>query len=406
MPTAFPRPEFRELYKELLQRNRRRDRTQAGSKHTLHRHALRRRDEKVSDKDNIRPAFFHDTDRIIHCNAYARYIDKTQVFFQAKNDHLTRRVLHVQLVSKIARTMARFLEANEDLVEAIALAHDLGHAPFGHTGEEIIAKILEEKGAGSFAHSAQSVRVLDRLENDGTGLNLTLQVLDGILGHNGEMTKQELKWDKSNLSWESVDANVEKCLTESRKSKPEKHVLPSTLEGAIVRLADVFAYLGRDIEDAIAIGLIARSDLPKEAVEVIGDTNREIINNLVMDVIHHSHDAASLRFSDDGFMAMDSIKRFNYQRIYEAPIIAEQKHRFEKLVRELFDLYITDIECGNEESSIFPQFLSSMRGDYAKQTSTERQVADYVAGMTDRFLLSEYKDRFMPKELDYVIRNP
>jgi dGTPase len=220
----YPDEKYKEVYRKIIANNLDIEKSILGDFSCMSAEALRRTKERLPDMHNIRPAFFHDTDRIIHCKAYSRYIDKTQVFSRVKNDHITRRVLHVQMVSKIARTIGRFLRANEDLIEAIALAHDLGHAPFGHVGESIIAQIVEGKGEGSFVHNAQSVRLLDRIENSGQGLNLTLQVLDGILGHNGEFWEQKIEYDPSKLTWDNFDNNVAKCFKESRIFKPEKTI--------------------------------------------------------------------------------------------------------------------------------------------------------------------------------------
>ena len=210
--------------------------------------------EEIPDRINIRPMFFHDADRIIHSNAYSRYIDKTQVFFLFENDHITHRVLHVQLVSKIARVIGRFLRLNEDLIEAIALGHDLGHVPYGHDGERFLNTISVKRGIGFFYHNVQSVRFLMNIEKGGRGLNLTLQVLDGILAHNGEIVNVTYAplYEKD---WDSFLKEYEKCY---QVRDYYKSLRPMTLEGCVVRVADVIGYIGRDIEDAIEIKLKAR----------------------------------------------------------------------------------------------------------------------------------------------------
>jgi len=232
--------------------------------------------------EDIRTKFSRDADRIIHSKAYSRYIDKTQVFFLVDNDHITHRVLHVQLVSKIARTIGRSLRLNEDLIEAIAVGHDIGHPPFGHLGEEILSNLCEKNGIGRFLHNVEGVKFLDDIEN----CNLTLQVLDGILCHNGEIFKKSLMPDR-NKTWEIFDKEIEEIL------KVKKDYTPMTLEGCVVRMADIIAYLGRDIQDASEIGLINRDDLnliSTQCTEKIGTDNANIVNNLIIDIIENSFD--------------------------------------------------------------------------------------------------------------------
>lgn len=372
--------------------------------HILGTHACRsiegkrRNPENIPDKKNIRPAFFHDTDRIIHCKGYSRYIDKTQVFSHIKNDHITRRVLHVQMVSKIGRTVGRFLRANEDLIEAIALAHDLGHTPFGHVGENILSEILESKGEGSFVHNAQSVRLLDSIENSGKGLNLTLQVLDGIIGHNGEVWEPKIRYDSTKLSWETLDNNLKRCFTEPREKKPDKSIFPSTLEGCIVRVADVFSYIGRDIEDAILLGVIKRDELPKTATDVLGNTNQNIIHNLVMDITHNSFGTNELSFSGPCFEAMKELLDYNYINIYQTDYAKQQEIKFRKMIKELFDSYEDDMDKGDENSTIYADFLKGMDKIYVSTNSNCRIIADFISGMTDHFLVNQYLERFIPKE--------
>ena len=236
--------------------------------------------EKVADKENVRPTFFHDTDKIIHSLAYTRYIDKTQAFYLFENDHITHRVLHVQFVSKIGRVIGRCLSLNEDLIEAIALGHDLGHVPYGHDGEKVLDEICRENNVGGFCHNAQSVRCLMDLENDGEGLNLCLQVLDGILCHNGEILDRQYAPSRGK-TWDDLEEEYGKCLSDKDYSKK---IYPMTLEGCVVRISDVIAYIGRDFEDAITVKLIRRDDLPSTITHTLGNTNDKIINTLVLDL--------------------------------------------------------------------------------------------------------------------------
>ncbi len=216
----------------------------------------KRRHAEKKLADGYRQAFSVDTDRILHSHAYARYIDKTQVFFLIQNDHITHRVLHVQLVSKIARTIGRFLGLNEDLIEAIALGHDIGHAPFGHDGERFLSRLCEAKGIGPFLHNVQSVHFLDTVERQGRGWNLCLQTLDGILCHDGEIHNQALKPRRSK-TFKTHELEIK-----AKKADPHKELIPMTMEGCVVRMADSIAYIGRDIEDAIRLKIIKRTDLP------------------------------------------------------------------------------------------------------------------------------------------------
>lgn len=226
-----------------------------------------RRHPEDNRRGGYRQNFSLDVDRILHSMAYTRYIDKTQVFYLIENDHITHRVLHVQLVSKIARTIGRFLGLNEDLIEAIALGHDIGHTPFGHDGERFLSQICERHGIGSFQHNLQSVQFLERVERKGRGWNLCVQTLDGILCHDGEVHDQRLQPE-----WGKDFEKFDQCMAAKRRD-PHLALTPMSLEGCVVRMADTISYIGRDIEDAIRLGLVARADLPDEAVKVLGSTN-------------------------------------------------------------------------------------------------------------------------------------
>lgn len=363
----------------------------------LSKDAKRAREEADTYAD-LRTPFAHDVDRIIHSHSYARYMDKTQVFFQIQNDHITRRSLHVQMVSRIARTIGRCLRLNEDLIEAIAVGHDIGHTPFGHAGESSLANILEQRNIGTFVHNAQSVRMLRCIANGGKGLNLTLPVLDGILGHNGEMESSEYRFKKENLTWKTLEANVERCFTETGY---DKKVMPSTLEGCVVRVSDIIAYLGKDVEDAMMLKLISKDDLPNNVVKRLGYTNRAIIASLCNDVIVESFGKGYLRFSDLVFGALTELKAFNYERIYRCPFINKQREKFEGMVRVLFDMYVSDVKHANAESSIFRDFLSHMSEEYRRNEPTERIVADYIATMTDQYFIAQYEHAFIPQPITY-----
>ncbi len=345
------------------------------------------------DIEDIRPAFFKDIDRIIHSMAYTRYIDKTQVFSFVKNDHITHRVLHVQLVSKIARTIGRSLNLNEDLIEAIALGHDVGHAPFGHAGEKFLNNICKRENIGFFCHNAQSVKVLKDLEN----INITVQTLDGILAHNGEILKNVYipNFDKTEEQFlEDLD-NVYNVEYYSSKVKP------MTLEGCVVRISDIIAYVGRDIEDAIILGIIQRSDIPYHITKILGNTNSKIVDNLVKDIVINSQGKQHIELSRDVFEALMELKRWNYKNIYESKEATKNHNVLENLFNYIFEAYIEKIskidymnklkvdENMVESDKIFYGFLNNKTYEYLRNTDKRRIIIDYIAGQTDKFFLSE-----------------
>ncbi|RKY37752.1 MAG: phosphohydrolase [Candidatus Omnitrophota bacterium] len=355
--------------------------------------------EKLSRQGNIRQVFFQDTDRIIHSSAYSRYIDKTQVFSLFKNDHITHRVLHVQFVSKIARVIGRSLKLNEDLIEAISLGHDLGHAPFGHDGEGILNEICKKEKIGYFCHNAQSVKVLQEIEKQGNGLNLSLQVLDGILAHNGEIVGQEYMHCK-HKNWDKFHQEYESCFKIKDYSLK---IVPMTLEACVVRIADVLAYLGRDIEDAIVVKLLNREQIPESVVKVIGNTNDKIINTLVMDLIVNSYARGYLMFSKEKFTALKELMRFNYKYIYDNPRIKTEQLKISGMFTQLFDCFLEDLKNENKNSAIYKYFLKKPHKDYSRKNPPQRIVVDFLSGMTDSFFLNMYKKHFLPESYGYAI---
>ncbi len=340
---------------------------------------------KEYKEEDIRPAFFRDVDKIIYSLSYTRYIDKTQVFSNIDNDNISKRMTHVQMVSKIARTIGRALKLNEDLIEAAALGHDLGHVPFGHTGEAILSKISYEEGEGYFNHNIQSVRLLMNVENNGKGTNITLQVLDAIMCHNGELVQDK---------YEPVKKTKEDFLNEYNSSYIDifanKKMRPMTLEGCVVRISDVVGYIGRDIEDAVALGVIKLEDIPSDIVKVLGKTNSEIINTVVLDIINNSYDKPYITMSKDVFNSIVKLKQFNYENIYSKANTKEQIKMYEKQFRVIFDSYLKDVNENNKESRIYQIFLNDMCDEYLDNTSNKRKVIDYIAGMTDDYFINEY----------------
>ena len=357
--------------------------------------------EKVPDSKNIRPAFSHDTDKIIHSHAYSRYIDKTQVFYLFENDHITHRVLHVQLVSKIARVIGRCLRLNEDLIEAISLAHDLGHAPYGHDGEKTLNEICKEpkNQIGYFCHNAQSVRLLTELEQNGKGLNLSLQVLDGILAHDGEILNTKYKPDY-NKTLNTFEDEYRKCFKEENYSK---QILPMTLEGCVVRISDIIAYIGRDIDDAKELKVITNNAVPKEITKILGASNDKIIDTLVQDLIVNSYNKDYLEFSDNIFKALSKLLQFNREAIYSNPRTNTEGCKIENMLRQLFEHYYQDISDNNTASKI-NAFLYDMEDSYIKNTDKKRIVIDFLAGMTDNFLNDQFKHLFLPKSYGYHLK--
>jgi len=357
--------------------------------------------EKIPDRKNIRPIFFHDTDKIIHSLAYSRYVDKTQVFYLFENDHISHRVLHVQFVSKIGRVIGRCLRLNEDLIEAISLGHDLGHVPYGHDGESELNRLCETNGIGYFCHNAQSVRFLMEIEKRGDGLNLSLQVLDGILCHNGEMLNREYR-PIYGKTWQQFEEEYNKCFYEREYSKK---IYPATLEGCVVRIADVIAYIGRDIEDAITLKLIKRNSIPHEIGRVLGYSNETIINNLVLDLIKNSYDKSYLSFSGKVFKALNDLLKFNCENIYNDRRIKTQSDKIKNMFEQLFKRYNQDLESNSRASSIYLFFIKGMKDTYVKKTANKRIAVDFIAGMTDDFFNNEYKELFVPKSFGYSIKS-
>ena len=343
--------------------------------------------------DDVRLNFSHDSDKIVNSYCYSRYIDKTQVFYLVENDHITHRVLHVQLVSKIARTIGRFLNLNEDLIEAISLGHDVGHTPFGHDGERIISGILQEKKEGIFEHNVQSFRLFHDLEVYGTGLNLTAQVLDGIICHNGEILKNEYCCNRNKTPDRLLD-EYKKSLEGSFKSKD---MVPMTLEGCVMRISDVIAYVGRDVKDALILKLIEREDIPKEITEILGDDNEKIVNTLITDLVNNSIDKDSLSFSPDVFNALNQLKNWNYKNIYTNPKKSSQDEKIRTMFRAVFETCLDELRTGVKKTTGINHWYEKMSETYKDTNSLPRVVADYVSGMTDDYLMNVYKEIVIPK---------
>ncbi len=358
---------------------------------TLSRDAVRRCRE---GRRGHRQAFAQDADRVLHSRAFTRYIDKTQVFSLIDNDHITHRVLHVQMVSRIARTIGRFLGLNEDLIEAVSLGHDIGHPPFGHEGEHILSKLCRSHGLDSFQHNIQSVQFLDRFEKKGAGWNLTLQVLDGILCHDGEVNNACLT-PKRGKNFDDFDREIE-----VKTREPLTPLVPMSLEGCVVRLSDTIAYIGRDIEDAIELELIGRDEIPEECGERLGISNGTIVYTLVTDLVANSshvreaensldRDRDHVGFSSEVAATMLELKKFNYERIYKNPAFKPDYDKIHICYTRLFEHYLGQLEKDIEGSDVGQSIIDSMTEEYLHNQTPAAMVRDYIAGMTDDFFLRQ-----------------
>lgn len=295
---------------------------------------------------DIRPVFQRDRDRILHCKAFRRLKNKTQVFLTPKGDHYRTRLSHTLEVSQNARTIAKALRLNEDLVEAIALGHDLGHTPFGHAGEFVLNELCEE----GFRHNEQSVRVVETLEKDGRGLNLTWEVRDGILNH-------------------------------------QTRLMPHTLEGKIVRFSDKIAYINHDIDDAIRAQVLTEDDIPMELKRTLGFSTRQRLNTLIHNIIMNSMDKDDIIMSPEVHEAMIELRKFMFLNVYINPIAKGEEAKAKAMIEQLFHYYMDYIE-------LLPDKYLRMLEAGAKE---ERIVSDYIAGMTDQYAISKFSTYFMPQ---------
>ena len=339
-------------------------------------------DEYIED---IRPNYYRDIDRIIHSLSYTRYNDKTQVFSNNVNDHISKRIIHVQLVSKIARTIGRALKLNEDLIEAIALGHDLGHVPFGHTGESILNDLSLKYDCSVFMHNIQSVRNLMYVEDYGCGKNITIQVLDGILCHNGE--KLLNRYDYVYKTKEEFLNDYNKCYTDKSFTNNLK---PMTLEACVVRISDIIGYIGRDIRDALEVNNLDISNIPSNVKEVLGDNNRDIVNNLILDIINNSFGKNYITLSDEVFKALNELINYNYENIYNKANSKEDLLKYKEMFELVFEKCLFILNKHLTDYNIYKHFLNNMNDDYKNNNSNERIVIDYIAGMTDSYFIDEF----------------
>lgn len=338
-------------------------------------------------EDDHRLPYKRDVDRIIHSKAYVRYTDKTQVVYLVDNDHVTHRSLHVQLVSSFARGIAEILRLNLDLVEAIALGHDVGHPPFGHEGEGYLSEISQEFGNGIFTHPWQSCRLFTDIEP----LNLGLAVYDGFLCHDGGMKGTTLH-PRFGKRWEDHVADRKKKLEDI-----DYNIIPGTLEGCLVKLCDTMSYLGKDIEDAINIGIISRTDVPKT---FLGNTNREILSVLARDVITHSYEKDYIAMSEEAYQALKVLRKFNFEHIYIHPKLKVESTKIKRSYRFLFELLLQDLEKSKENSHVWKNYSEKKSDAYKNQTLPVQMVVDYISGMTDSFFVRTLENLAIPKRIE------
>jgi len=313
--------------------------------------------DRYEEQDPIRTCFMRDRDRIIHSKAFRRLKHKTQVYISPTNDHYRTRLTHTLEVNQIAKTIGRGLDLNEDLIEAIALAHDVGHTPFAHTGEEVLDKLIKE----GFRHNENSVRVLTKIErgNSGRGLNLTHEVLDGVLHHSGFGVSQ---------------------------------VYAETLEGQIIRLSDKIAYVQHDIDDSIRAGILKEEDLPQEYLQVLGTTHSARISTLVTDTILHvreelkANSDAKVSLSPNIEKALKGLRKFMFKNVYQGEFCSQERERAMFVVEYLFKYY-------KKKPDKLPDFYLRI----AKKEGLERGIADYISGMSDNYCISLFQDLIVPK---------
>lgn len=305
--------------------------------------------ERPEEPCDIRPCYQRDRDRILHSKSFRRMKQKTQVFVCPHGDHYRTRLTHTLEVSQTARTIARALRLNEDLTEAIALGHDLGHTPFGHSGERALDKALSGSGM-RFEHARQSLRVVEKLEKDGEGLNLTWEVRDGILNHGTACT-------------------------------------PATLEGKIVRICDKIAYVNHDIDDAVRAGILKKEELPEVYTRVIGDTSRQRLNGLIHDIIIQSEGKNDILQSESMYEALMGMRRFLFENVYTSKIVKAEDAKVERMLMDLYEYY------GDHWEDMSEEYVKMVEQGTAK----ERVVCDYIAGMTDSFAVAKFEEIFVPK---------
>jgi len=354
--------------------------------------AFRREPER--DKSNLwRPTFVRDIEKVLHMPFYNRYGDKTQVFSFRANDDLTRRALHVQLVSRIARNIGSILGLNLDLIEAIALAHDIGHTPFGHAGERFLNELYYNETNRYFNHNVHSVRVLDKI----TSRNFTMQTLDGALCHNGEFEQQEYRPHFAK-TFKEHDEELEACYTDGITAI--KKLIPSTLEGCVVRVSDMIAYIGKDRQDAITAGIIDENQ--KFTTSIIGVDNAKIINNLSVDIMENSYGKDYITMSEEAYKDLKIAKEENNAFIYKNKKVNDDYNlKIQPMFDELYYKLLSDLKNNDENSVIYQHHINFLAPTIRKYQNREyldeepnQIVVDYIASMTDDYFIDLHKKLF------------
>ncbi|MCL2339438.1 MAG: HD domain-containing protein [Actinomycetia bacterium] len=396
-------PTYRKLSAELQERIRADQAAHRLSTWRAVDAAARRRDATRDHANLWRPAYVRDVEKILHSAYYNRYSDKTQVFSLYKNDDLTRRALHVQLVSRAARTIGSVLGLNLDLIEAIALGHDIGHTPFGHAGERFLNELYHQRTGRYFQHNVHSVRVLDAIFN----YNLSLQTLDGILCHNGEFGHRAYLPPPLG-DFAAFDQLVEECYQQPERTSS---LVAATLEGCVVRICDMIAYVGKDRQDAAKV--LEWMDQPNYSERSSGSNNAMIINNLTVDIIEQSYGTNSIQLSEASWQDLEAIKRENYQLLYDNPVINRfNEQRVRPLFADVYERLLSDLERGDENSIIWRhhvRFVEQARryysnGDYLALTPPDQVVVDFIASMTDDYFIDLYQYLFPERDtgLHYI----
>ena len=353
---------------------------------------IRREDFKHDIATLTRPAFARDIEKIINIPAYNRYSDKTQVFSFVENDDICRRGLHVQLVSRIARGIGDLLGLNVQLIEAIALGHDLGHTPFGHAGERYLSESYETHTGLTFRHNVQSVRVMDQLYRR----NISLQTLDGALCHNGEFAQQVLRLGDMR-TFEQLDDTVERCAKDVGEIKKLR---PSTLEGCVVRLSDMIAYIGKDRDDARRVGIVDSLDMFDSTY--IGRDNSRIINNMTVDIVNNSYRQDHVAMSEEAFNDIVLAKKQNYEKIYyQEGTVSEFENIVQEMFAEMYERLLAHLTAGDESSPVFRHHVallamnsSSIKPDDYLKEEPNRIICDYISSMTDSYFIALYHHLF------------
>ncbi|RHR70798.1 HD domain-containing protein [Eubacterium sp. AF15-50] len=355
------------------------------------------------DKNKLlRPAFVRDCEKIMHLPMYNRYADKTQVFSLYKNDDISRRSSHVQLVSRIARNIGGLLGLNTDLIEAISLGHDIGHTPFGHAGERKLNELYFGSTGRYFNHNVHSVRVLDKIFPQ----NLSMQTLDGILCHNGEM-ELEKYMPREYADFKIFDEKVEECY---KDKDANRRLVPATLEACVMRISDIIAYLGKDRQDAQKLGLFEKE--PDFFGGKIGNTNAEIINNMIVNIVENSYGKNYLKMDKDYFEAFSQGKKENYEMIYGNVKVGKvYEEEINPMMEEIYLRLLKDAKSHNKESVLYKHhiaYVKKMTGYYSdvdyEENTPDDIVVDYIASMTDDYFVDLYKYLF-PKgkhEVKYI----